>query len=111
MFAAGVVPVVVLALLLHLLSGIHIEVIVIVHVAVLLQAEVGGKGNVNLTLLVGVLGGNNNHTVRSAGTIDGSCGGILQHVDAGDIILVDILQTTLDGQSIHNKQRAGLGIE
>ena len=50
--------------------------------------------SLNLTNL-SLLGGHQNHTVGSTGTIDGSRGGVLQHVDALDVSGVQTVQTVV----------------
>ena len=61
----------------------------------------------NLTGLT-LLGGYQNHTIGSTGTIDGSRGGILQYIDALDIIRIQTVQTVISCTSIDtvdNQQR------
>ena len=62
-------------------------------------------------LLMGALGGNNDHTVRGASTIDGSCRSVLQNGNVLNVVRVDGLDTSLDGQSVDNYQWVGLGLE
>ena len=83
----------------------HIEVVGIIDVFVLIDGKVGREVDVYLACLLGVLGGHNDHTVRRAGTVDGIGGGILKHVDALDVVGVEVVDGTFYWQTIHDEQR------
>ena len=51
------------------------------------------------------LGGNDNHTIGCTRTVDGSSRGILEHVDGSDIIGVDLADTTVRDNAVHDEQR------
>ena len=52
-----------------------------------------------------LLGGDDDHTVRSTGTVDGGGGSILQHVDGLDVGGVDRVDRTVGQHTIDNEQR------
>ena len=52
--------------------------------------------------------GHEHHSVCRAGTVDGSRGGVLEHLDALDVARIDIVETALDGHAVNNIQRVGV---
>ena len=52
-----------------------------------------------------LLGGDDDHTVRSTGTVDGGGGSILQHVDGLDVGGVDRVDRTVGQHTIDNEER------
>ena len=52
-----------------------------------------------------LLGGYENYTVGSTGTIDGTRSSILQHLDTLDITRVEIVETTLDRHTVYDVER------
>ncbi len=109
-FQAPVV-VVVFRLGLHLLGGVHVEVVVVVKIVFLLQGEVGAEVDVHLSLLAGVLGGDDDDTIGSACTIDGRSGGVFQHVDRLDVVDVEVGELAFHRQSVDDEQGRSLSKE
>ena len=93
------------------MCGIHIEVVVVVHVLLVVNLQVCREVDIHFPCLIGILRCHNDDTIRSPCTIDSRGGGILQDRDTLDIELVKVLQTALRGQSVHDQQRGGVGIE
>ena len=54
------------------------------------------------------VGGDDDDTVRGAGTIDGGGGGILQDLDGFDVGGVDVLDAHRGGHAVHDVQRVGV---
>ena len=52
-----------------------------------------------------LLGGYENYTVGSTGTIDGTRSSILKHLDTLDITRVEIVETTLDRHAVYDVER------
>ena len=73
-------------------------------VGVGLYRYAGIEVNLDLAFLA-FLGGDNNHTVGSTRTVDRGRGGILQYLDALDVVTVQLMHTGLCGNTIDDVQR------
>ena len=109
-FAVDEIIVVVVPLHLHLLFRRQIEVGAVVQVPVLIDGDIGGEVHVDASFLAGALGGNDDDTVGGAGTVNGRRGGVLQDVDALDVIGIEVVDVAFDRQAVHHQQRAGLRV-
>ena len=69
-------------------------------------AGVFHMGDRNVVEVLSALGGDDNHTVGTAGTVDSGSGTILEHVHRGDFIRRDIVDVAYR-HSVHNVERAG----
>ncbi len=94
-----------------MLFGSHIEIVVIVHVPVLVPCEVGRKIYIDLTFLFSILGCDHYNAVGSTRTIYSGCGCVLEHIDTLDVIRIDIIEATLDRQTVNHKQRSSRAAE
>ena len=101
----------VFALSVHLLFGGHVEVVGVVEVAALVDGDVGCEVDVDLALCLGALCGHDDDAVGGAGTVDCGSGGVLEHVDAGDVIGVEVFDVALDGETVDHEQRLCLTLE
>ena len=108
--AVDEIIVVVVPLHLHLLLRRQVEVGAVVQVPVLEDGDVGGEVHVDASFLAGALGGDDDDTVGGAGAVDGRRGGVLQDVDALDVIGVQVVDVSFDRQAVHHQQRAGFRI-
>ena len=55
-----------------------------------------------------LLGGHEDHTIGSTGSVDGTRGSILQHLDTLDVAGVDVVKTTLDRHTVDDIQRVAV---
>ena len=95
----------------HLLRRCHVEVVGIIDILVLIDGEVGREVDVYLACLLGVLGGHNDDAVRRAGTVYGVSGSVFQHVDALDVVRVEVVDGAFDGKPVNDEEWRCLGIE
>ena len=83
------------------------EVVVVVFLA---DAQVGVEVNVNFLLLC-LLGRDDNDTVGSPCSIDGSSGSVFQNRDVFYVVWIDGFDRAFYRKSVNNDQRVGLGLE
>ena len=72
--------------------------------------DVGGEVHVDLALFAGALGRDDDDTIGSAGTVDGRGGRVFQHVDAFDVVGVQVIDGAFHRQAVHHEERVGLGV-
>ena len=83
----------------------------VVDILLLPDRQVSREVYIYLALSLGILCSDNDNTVGGTRTIDSRCGCILQHVDAFDIIRVDVRDLGLHRNTVDNYQWRGLCIE
>ena len=105
-----IIIIIVVALQLDLLLGRHIEVLRIIHITLRVDRHVGREVHVDLAFLAGALGGDDDDTVGGAGAVDGGCGRVFQHVDALDVVGVEVIDASFHRQAVHHEERVGLGV-
>ena len=92
----------------HVCTPQHLSVLLgIEHfhlVGVGLYGNAGVEVNLNLAFLT-LLGGDDDHTVGSTRTVDTGRGGILQHLDALDVVTIQFVHARLRGHTVDDVQR------
>ena len=96
-----VVPI--FGLRIHLLFWSHIEIVGIIYVLLLVDGQVGCEVDVDFACFLGILGSDNDDTIGCTSTIDSVGSGILQYVDALDVVWVEIFDATLYRHTIYNQ--------
>ena len=93
----------------HVLAGIvnHIVLGNQTHVA----TPLGIESDECLLSGLGLLGGDDDHTVGATGTIDGTGGRILQHRDALDVLGVDAGDVAIIRRTVHDIKRSVAGTQ
>ena len=79
-----------------------------IHRLNLVGIERGGHRGVEVDLhlaVLALLGGDDDHTVGSTRTVDRGRGGILQHLDALDVVTVQLVHAGLGGHTVDDVQR------